>query len=494
MTGSRSGSDRVHFVVLIGVSGAGKSTLAHALADRLGWDLLEGDDLHDPHNVARMSAGEELGDEQRRPWLHEIAQWIDSQAARRRSGVVTCSALKRSYRDLLRRSEVTFVHLQPPRRVLERRLRERTGHFMPPSLLGSQFAILEQPEPDEHAMTIDSAGPPEELVDSIVERLGLETNALASDASARRERSMQIGMVGLGKMGGNMVARLREQGHAVIGYDQAADAPRDVTSLEQLVAALQPARVVWLMLPAGDVTRDTVAMLARQLQAGDLVVDGANSRYTDDAANAALLAAHGIDYVDAGISGGIHGLREGYGVMVGGTAQVVGRLQPVLDALTPSDGGFVHAGPVGAGHFAKMVHNGIEYGLMQAYAEGYELLTASDLIDSPAAIIDAWQHGTVIRSWLLELLGKALADVPDLAGIRGYARDSGEGRWAIEAGVEHAVPLPVMSAALFARFASRQQESPAMQVVAALREQFGGHATEPAAAGDREGHTGESDS
>jgi len=281
-------------------------------------------------------------------------------------------------------------------------------------------------------------------------------------------------MVGLGRMGGNMAERLRRQGHEVVGFDRDPDIA-DVKTLAELVEALPVPRVVWVMVPAGEPTRSTITELGGLLAAGDLVVDGGNSNYRDSIARSQELAAGGIGFVDAGVSGGVWGLENGYGLMVGGADEPVALIWPVLEALAPEDGGLVHAGPVGAGHYTKMVHNGIEYGLMQAYAEGYELLSASELgIDVPGAI-KAWRHGTVIRSWLLDLLARALEEDPGLAKLKGWADDSGEGRWTVKEAVEHAVPAPVISAALFARFASRQDESPAMKVVAALRQQFGGH-------------------
>ena len=296
---------------------------------------------------------------------------------------------------------------------------------------------------------------------------------------------MQIGLIGLGKMGGNMAERLRRGGHQVVGYDRNESAPRDVDSLQALVAALDAPRAVWVMVPSGEPTRQTVAALGEVLQPGDLVIDGGNSRYTDDQLNAKALADKGIGYIDAGVSGGVWGLTEGYALMVGGAEADVARAQPIFDTLKPdTTGGFVHAGPVGAGHFTKMVHNGIEYGMMQAYAEGYELMKAVDLVPDPDAVVASWQSGTVIRSWLLDLLVRALEADPGLTDIRGYAQDSGEGRWTIEAAIQNAVPLPVITAALFARFASRQDESMAMKVVAALRNQFGGHAVGKAGSDD----------
>ena len=241
-------------------------------------------------------------------------------------------------------------------------------------------------------------------------------------------------------------------------------------------------RVVWLMVPV-QFLDDVLGELTPLLSYGDIVVDGGNTRWSDDVVHAALLAEGGIGFVDCGVSGGVWGVDDGYALMYGGNAADVARLQPVFDVLKPVGAkGAVHAGRTGAGHFAKMVHNGIEYGVMQAYAEGYEILAArDDLIDDVGAIFEAWQRGTVVRSWLLELLVKALNQDPDLDDIRGFVADSGEGRWTVEEAVQQAVPAPVISAALFARFDSRQEDSPAMKAVAALRQQFGGHATKPSA-------------
>jgi 6-phosphogluconate dehydrogenase len=298
---------------------------------------------------------------------------------------------------------------------------------------------------------------------------------------------MELGLVGLGKMGGNMRARLREAGHTVVGFDRNPDLS-DVASLEELVEKLPSPRVVWVMVPAGDPTRATVQELAGLLGEGDLVVDGGNSRWTDDRVNADLLAEHGIGFVDCGVSGGVWGRENGYALMYGGSAEDVAKVQPAFDGLKPEgDFGAVHAGAVGAGHFSKMVHNGIEYAVMQAYAEGWELLDKVDLVDNVTEVFRSWREGTVIRSWLLDLLVAALDDDPGLAGIRGYAEDSGEGRWTVEAGIDNAVATPAITAALYARFVSRQDDSPAMKAVAAMRQQFGGHAvhTAPPPGGDQ---------
>jgi 6-phosphogluconate dehydrogenase len=287
---------------------------------------------------------------------------------------------------------------------------------------------------------------------------------------------MELGLVGLGKMGGNMRERLRRAGHTVVGYDRNPEV-RDVDDLESLVAALPSPRVVWLMVPSGQPTRDTVHAVASLLGEGDVVVDGGNSRWTDDLVHAELLAERGIGFVDCGVSGGIWGLENGYALMAGGDRADIAKVQPAFDALKPEgDFGWVHAGKVGAGHFSKMVHNGVEYALMQSYAEGWELLSKVDMVDNVTEVFRSWREGTVIRSWLLDLLVAALDDDTDLESIRGYAEDSGEGRWTVEAAIENAVPMPAIAASLFARFSSRQADSPAMKAVAAMRNQFGGHA------------------
>ncbi|MEG3626607.1 phosphogluconate dehydrogenase (NAD(+)-dependent, decarboxylating) [Streptomyces poriticola] len=291
---------------------------------------------------------------------------------------------------------------------------------------------------------------------------------------------MQIGLIGLGKMGGNMRERLRNAGHDVVGYDTNPEIS-DVRNLVELADRLAAPRAVWVMVPAGGPTQGVIDQLASVLKPGDTVVDGGNSRWTDDEKHAEELAKHGIGFVDAGVSGGVWGLEHGYALMVGGDEEHVHRLRPIFDALKP-DGpyGYVHAGKVGAGHFAKMVHNGIEYAMLQAYAEGWELLEKVDSVDNVREIFRSWQQGTVIRSWLLDLAVDALDEDEHLEKLRGYAEDSGEGRWTVEAAIDNAVPLPAITASLFARFSSRQDDSPQMKMVAALRNQFGGHAVETA--------------
>ncbi|NYE36341.1 6-phosphogluconate dehydrogenase [Nocardioides cavernae] len=303
---------------------------------------------------------------------------------------------------------------------------------------------------------------------------------------------MDIGLIGLGKMGGNMRERMRRAGLTVVGYDRNPDVS-DVDSLTALVEALPSPKVVWVMVPAGEPTRATVAELSELLGEGDVVVDGGNSRWTDDIANAELLAEKKIGYVDCGVSGGVWGLENGYALMYGGDADDIAKVQPAFDALRPEgDFGSVHAGKVGAGHFSKMVHNGIEYAIMQAYAEGWELLERAELTDNVTEVFRSWREGTVIRSWLLDLMVNALDEDPGLSKIAGYAADSGEGRWTVEAGIEHGVATPAITTALYARFVSQQDDSPTMKAVAAMRNQFGGHAVRSSApkGGDAEGTAG----
>lgn len=296
---------------------------------------------------------------------------------------------------------------------------------------------------------------------------------------------MQLGMIGLGRMGGNMAERLRRAGHDVVGYARSREG-RDVTSLEELVDALDAPRVAWVMVPAGAPTAETVEALRDLLDPGDLVVEGGNSRFTDSIERGARLRQRDIGLVDAGVSGGIWGLENGYALMVGGRDDDVARVWPALRSLAPDGArdavvggatpGLAHVGPVGAGHFTKMVHNGVEYAMMQSFAEGYELLSRHELgVDVPAAL-RSWQDGSVVRSWLLDLLLRGLDQRPGFEGLADHAADSGEGRWTVQTAVDAGVPVPAISAALFARFGSQQDESLAMKAIAALREQFGGHA------------------
>ena len=293
---------------------------------------------------------------------------------------------------------------------------------------------------------------------------------------------MHIGLIGLGKMGGNMRTRLRNKGIEVTGYSRDR-AVADVGSIEELVAALPSPKIVWVMVPHGKATDDVINELQKYMGSGDLIIEGGNSRFSEDIRHAAQVAESGIGYLDCGVSGGVWGLQNGYGLMVGGDEKLVAQAMPIFDALRPEGEraeGFVHVGDVGAGHYAKMVHNGIEYAMMQAFAEGYELLEKKDIIKDVHGTFAAWQRGTVVRSWLLDLLVLALEEDPSLSKIKGYVEDSGEGRWTVEEGIANAVPMPAITASLFARFTSRQDDSPAMKAVAALRNQFGGHAVKKA--------------
>jgi len=293
---------------------------------------------------------------------------------------------------------------------------------------------------------------------------------------------MHIGLIGLGKMGGNMRTRLRNKGIEVTGYARSRDVS-DVETIEEMIAALPTPKIVWIMVPHGQPTDDVINEVEKHLTAGDLIIEGGNSRFSEDIRHAAQLAPKGIGYLDCGVSGGVWGLQNGYGLMVGGDEKLVAQAMPIFDALRPEGEraeGFVHVGDVGAGHYAKMVHNGIEYAMMQAFAEGYELLEKKDIIKDVHGTFAAWQRGTVVRSWLLDLLVLALEEDPNLSKIKGYVEDSGEGRWTVEEGIANAVPMPAITASLFARFTSRQDDSPAMKAVAALRNQFGGHAVKKA--------------
>jgi 6-phosphogluconate dehydrogenase len=300
---------------------------------------------------------------------------------------------------------------------------------------------------------------------------------------------MRLGMVGLGKMGGNMVERLLGGGHEVVVFDldpevtkRVGSAPgaTPVSSLEEMVGALAAPRVVWVMVPAGAPTEGTLAKLAAAMQPGDVLIDGGNSNFHDSKRRAAELAERGLHFIDAGTSGGVWGLKVGYCLMVGGPDEAVRLCEPIFRTLAPPDG-FLHVGPSGAGHFVKMVHNGIEYGLLQAYAEGFEIMHASEFGLDLHGISSLWNHGSVVRGWLLELLERAYAaEGQDLKEIRGWVADSGEGRWTVQAAIDLNVPAPVITLSLLERFRSRQDESYSAQVIAALRNQFGGHAVKAA--------------
>ena len=301
---------------------------------------------------------------------------------------------------------------------------------------------------------------------------------------------MEIGMIGLGRMGGNMVQRLLKGGHRVAAYDrspEAVDASRSLgavgaSSVEDMVAGLPRSRAVWIMVPAGQPTDDTIDSLVPLLRPGDTILDGGNSNYKDSVRRSEKLAGHDIDFLDVGTSGGIWGLAEGYCLMIGGKAEVFKRLEPIFQTLAPgANKGYSHVGPSGAGHFVKMIHNGIEYGLMQAYAEGFEIMGAKVEFDLDlAAIAETWRYGSVVRSWLLDLTAASLAEDPNLESLRAYVDDSGEGRWTVQESVDLAVPAPVIALSLQQRFRSRQDQPLGGRVLAAMRNQFGGHAVKKA--------------
>ena len=301
---------------------------------------------------------------------------------------------------------------------------------------------------------------------------------------------MDIAMIGLGKMGANMATRLMHAGHRVVAYDvnesaiQAVEAlgAQGARSLDELVAKLPVPRVVWVMVPSGKITDDTISALAERLSAGDVIIDGGNSNYKESVRHAAEVAEKGLHFLDAGTSGGVWGLKEGYSLMIGGDAEVVEMARPVFESLAPApDTGWGHVGPHGAGHFTKMVHNGIEYGLMQAYAEGFEIMKAKkDFGLDLAQIAHIWQKGSVVRSWLLDLTALALDQDSELSDIKGWVADSGEGRWTVAEAMDLDVPAPIITLSLQARFVSRQSESFAAKMLAAMRNQFGGHAVKKA--------------
>jgi len=297
---------------------------------------------------------------------------------------------------------------------------------------------------------------------------------------------MEIGMIGLGRMGGNMVQRLLNGGHRVVTYDRSAEVVAasqsqgaiGASSIEELVKNLTAPKAVWVMLPIGQPTEDTINSLIPLLSAGDAVLDGGNANYRDSMRRAEKLAEHGIDFMDVGTSGGIWGLVEGYALMIGGKKDVFKRLEPIFQTLAPSkDHGLSHVGPAGAGHFVKMVHNGVEYGLMQAYAEGFEIMEAKKEFDLDLGqIAEGWRYGSVVRSWLLDLAAAALVEDPKLESLEAYVEDSGEGRWTVQESIDLAVPAPVITASVQARFRSRQEGPFGAKMLAALRNQFGGHA------------------
>jgi 6-phosphogluconate dehydrogenase len=300
-------------------------------------------------------------------------------------------------------------------------------------------------------------------------------------------------MIGLGRMGANMTRRLMRGGHEVVVFDidpdavekLAAEGAMGAKSSDDLTSQLEPPRAVWLMVPAGDITSRTMDEVAAHLSEGDVIVDGGNSRYTDTVARGEHLAERGIELVDAGTSGGIWGLAEGYCLMVGGSQRAFGYLEPIFRTLAPENG-YARVGETGAGHYTKMVHNGIEYALMQAYGEGFEILHRSDFDIDVGRVAEVWRHGSVVRSWLLDLAAQALEGDPDLSRLDDYVEDSGEGRWTVQEAIENAIPAPGITLSLFARFASRQESSYAGKLISALRREFGGHAVRSIEEGAKE--------
>ena len=300
---------------------------------------------------------------------------------------------------------------------------------------------------------------------------------------------MQLGLIGLGKMGANMTTRLLRGKHEVVVFDFSEAAVKSAvgngakaaTSLEQMVSSLTAPRTIWIMVPSGKATEDTFQALLKSMTKGDTIIDGGNSNYKESIERGKQAAEKGIAFLDAGTSGGVWGLENGYCLMVGGTPEAAKRAEPIFTTLAPPDG-YKHVGPIGAGHFSKMVHNGIEYGMLAAYGEGFEILEKSQFGYNLHDLAELWLHGSVVRSWLLELAELAFRDDPQLSDIRGYVEDSGEGRWTVQAAIDENVPAPVITASLFSRFTSRQSESFSAKVIAALRNQFGGHAVQHEAA------------
>jgi 6-phosphogluconate dehydrogenase len=498
-------------VVVMGVAGSGKTTVGSVLAGALGCTFLDADALHPSANVDKMRRGVPLTDADRRPWLAAVHAGIRASFGRREDLVVACSALKEEYRAVLADGvRITWVYLKGSEALFRSRLQERTGHFVPVALLDSQIRALEEPS---GAIVVDAATPVAEIVRQVMARLAAHDR--------RGHSSMQLGMIGLGRMGGNMVRRLARGGHSCVVFDAqheavaslAAEGATGATSLEDLVRKLDEPRVVWLMLPAA-IVDTALSELAPWLGAGDIVIDGGNSHYIDDLRRARDLAERGIQYVDVGVSGGVFGLERGYCLMIGGADRAVARLEPIFKTLAPgaaaapltpgrvaglgtAEHGYLHCGPPGAGHFVKMVHNGIEYGVMAAYAEGFNLLAHAGAgkpdrtpdaesfplrhpehypYDFPLPeIAEVWRRGSVIGSWLLDLAAAALAEHPDLQPYSGRVSDSGEGRWAALAAIESGTPAPVLTAALFERFGSRGEDDFANRLLSALRHQFGGH-------------------
>ena len=473
-------------VVVMGVAGSGKSTIGPLLAGSLGCAFLDGDDLHSADAIAKMANGIPLTDEDRAPWLAALHARIAAAHAQEHSLVVACSALSRRHRAMLAGDvPIAWVHLQGPVELLRSRLEQRTGHFMKPSMLASQLEALEVPA---DAIVADISRSPAAIVDQVMAELRRRTPGEAESAGGH----MEIGLIGLGRMGTGMARRLMQAQHTVVGFDMSpARVDELVTagasgaqSLQALVSQLTAPRAVWVMVPHGAPTTETIQSLLPMLSRDDLVIDGGNSRYTDSIAHAARCAERGVQFLDVGVSGGVWGEARGFNLMVGGTPEAFSRLEPIFKALA-GPGGYAHVGPNGAGHFVKMMHNAIEYAMLQALGEGFECLKRSDFNLDLQQIAGLWQNGSVVRSWLLELLERALkAEGNALPRIGDYIDDSGTGRWAVEYALDRGIPVPAISTALYERFDSRTDTRFAHQVIAALRTQFGGHAIQEAEASE----------
>jgi 6-phosphogluconate dehydrogenase len=476
-------------VVVMGVAGSGKSTIGPLLADALKCPFIDGDDLHSPAAIDKMARGIPLTDADRAPWLAALHGRISDAHASNQGLVVACSALSRTHRAILAGTvPVNWVHLQGSASLLRSRLERRTGHFMKPDMLASQLEAL---EPPADAVVADISRSPETIVEQVVDELTRRHRREAQSPGGQ----MQIGLIGLGRMGTGMARRLIAGQHTVVGFDMSAARVEELVktgasgaqSLQAVVAQLPAPRAVWVMVPHGTPTTDTVGALLPMLSRDDVIVDGGNSRYTDSIAHAGRCAERGVHFLDVGVSGGVWGESKGFNLMIGGAPEAFRRMEPIFTALA-GPGGYAHVGPSGAGHFVKMMHNAIEYAMLQALGEGFECLKRSEFNLDLQQIAGLWQNGSVVRSWLLELLERALtAEGNALERIGDYIDDSGTGRWAVEYALDQGIPVPAISTALYERFDSRTDTRFAHQVIAALRKQFGGHAIQEAQATDPRG-------
>lgn len=481
----------------MGVAGSGKTTIGRELAARLGVPFHDGDDFHPSANVAKMAAGIPLKDEDRAGWLAALASLIRDDLARDQGGVIACSALKKKYRDVLRVDprRVRFVYLKGDYDTIWARLRQREGHYMRAELLSSQFDDLEEPT---HAIQVSAAAETDTIINSIMEKL--------------MKKQYALGIMGLGVMGRSLALNFERHGYPVVGYDPKPHLPADfpstvVDSPAALVAALDAPRVVLIMVPAGTPVDTAIASLKDSLQAGDIIIDGGNSYFLDTERRAKELAGVGLHFVGMGVSGGESGALWGPSLMPGGSSAAWARIRPLFESIAAiaPDGAPCVAwmGPGGAGHYVKMVHNGIEYGLMAAYAEGLNILKHANVgkqgheLDAETTplrnaehyqyefnlpdITEVWRRGSVVASWLNDLTAIALLKNPDLSNFGGRVSDSGEGRWTIMAGIDEAVPTPVLTTALYSRFSSRGEAEFADKVQSAMRFEFGGHHEKPKA-------------